>query len=138
MGAMRFLPALLVLLTAAPTPGSPQKLQKIRALLQQTRADQAGEEMLAALKAQLPPAQFAEVARTIKPAELVERFVEVYDRHFSEADIDALRAFYDSPLGQKLLAEQPAIARESIAVGQRYALEKLSQARAAKPSVPAR
>ena len=121
---------------AAPTP-SARKLQKIRSLLQLTRADQAGQNMLVALRAQLPPAQYADLEKRVKPEEIVERFVEVYDRHFSEADIDALAAFYGTPLGQKLLAESPAIAQESIAIGQKYALEKLNQARAAQ-SAPAK
>jgi hypothetical protein len=124
---------------AAPTPPPPgaRKLQKIRALLSLTRADQAGQNMLVALRAQLPPAQYADFEKRVNPEEIVERFVEVYDRHFSEADIDALAAFYGTPLGQKLLAESPAIAQESIAIGQKYALEKLNQARAA-PGAPAK
>jgi hypothetical protein len=142
---MRNLLAVLVIALAAPalaaapapSPASPRKLQKIRALLALTRADQAGQNLLVALRAQLPPAQFADLEKRVKPEEIAERFVEVYDRHFSEADIDALAAFYGTPLGQKLLAESPAIAQESIAIGQKYALEKLNQARAA-PGAPAK
>ena len=41
----------------------------------------------------------------------------VYVQHFSIDDLQQLAAFYQGPLGQKLLAENPSIATESMAIG---------------------
>ncbi len=39
----------------------------------------------------------------------------VYDKHFTEAELTDLVAFYKSPTGQKVVAEMPALFAESIA-----------------------
>ncbi|MFA6448073.1 MAG: DUF2059 domain-containing protein [bacterium] len=41
-------------------------------------------------------------------------YVPIYAKHFSDDDIKAMIAFYDSPVGKKLVAESPAIATESM------------------------
>jgi len=50
--------------------------------------------------------------------EMIDALVPIYQRHFSKADLDAILAFYTSPVGQKMQNENPAIAQESMqAVG---------------------
>jgi hypothetical protein len=50
--------------------------------------------------------------------EMIDAIVPIYQRHFSKADLDAILAFYTSPVGQKMQNENPAIAQESMqAVG---------------------
>ena len=51
---------------------------------------------------------------------LASTFIDVYSRHFSTDDVRQLLAFYRTPVGQKLLAETPAITRESIMAGQAW------------------
>lgn len=46
--------------------------------------------------------------------EMLEATVPVYQRHLTRADLQAMTAFYSSPIGQKLLREQPAMVRESM------------------------
>lgn len=46
--------------------------------------------------------------------EMVEATVPVYQRHLSKSDLDAMVAFYSSPVGQKILHEQPAMVQESM------------------------
>jgi hypothetical protein len=46
--------------------------------------------------------------------ELLQAMVPVYQKHFTKGDIDALVAFYTTPVGQKLLKETPAITAESM------------------------
>ncbi|HJO35064.1 MAG: DUF2059 domain-containing protein [Pseudomonadota bacterium] len=53
----------------------------------------------------------------------VEDMVEIYDRHFTHEEIDALLAFYDSPLGRKSIAVLPQISAESAAVGEAWGHE---------------
>jgi hypothetical protein len=46
--------------------------------------------------------------------EMLEATIPVYQRHLTKADLDAMVAFYASPVGQKLLHEQPAMVKESM------------------------
>jgi len=47
--------------------------------------------------------------------EMIEATVPVYQKHLSKSDVDAMIAFYSSPVGQKILREQPAMVQESMA-----------------------
>ena len=49
--------------------------------------------------------------------ELVELTIPIYEKHFTHDDIKQMIAFYQSPIGKKLLKKQPAILKESMAVG---------------------
>jgi hypothetical protein len=42
----------------------------------------------------------------------------IYKKHFDEADIDAMIAFYETPTGQKAIRKLPMLVQESMAVGQ--------------------
>jgi uncharacterized protein len=46
--------------------------------------------------------------------EMLEATIPVYQRHLTKADLDAMVAFYSSPVGQKILREQPAMVQESM------------------------
>jgi hypothetical protein len=46
--------------------------------------------------------------------EMLEATIPVYQRHLTKADLDAMVAFYASPIGQKILHEQPAMVQESM------------------------
>jgi hypothetical protein len=46
--------------------------------------------------------------------DLIRDVVPVYQRHLTRFDVEALIAFYSSPVGQKLRREQPAMMRETM------------------------
>ncbi len=46
--------------------------------------------------------------------EMLEATIPVYQRHLTKADLDAMVTFYSSPVGQKILHEQPAMVQESM------------------------
>jgi hypothetical protein len=46
--------------------------------------------------------------------EMIDAMMPAYQKHFTRGDIDAFVAFYNSPAGQKLLGEMPAITAESM------------------------
>ena len=46
--------------------------------------------------------------------ELLDVIVPVYQRHMTKSDIDAITAFYSSPVGQKMLREQPQMMQEAM------------------------
>jgi len=56
----------------------------------------------------------------IKPEELTELVVPVYERHFSDADVRELIKFYESPVGRKLVSTLPQITQEAMAAGQQW------------------
>jgi hypothetical protein len=49
--------------------------------------------------------------------EMMASTAEIYRRHFTHDDVQALIAFYRSPSGQKFLAEMPSLVQESMRSG---------------------
>jgi uncharacterized protein len=113
-------------------PLSPAKVTLIRRILQLTNA---GDLTLSAMEAALPaqraanpqiPAEFwtefSVRARRGVP-QLLERLIPIYDANFSEAQLQQLVRFYESPLGRHLIAVQPAVTVQSIQAGQQWGAE---------------
>lgn len=46
--------------------------------------------------------------------DMMQAMVPVYQKHFTEGDVDALIAFYSSPTGAKMLREMPEIMGEAM------------------------
>ena len=46
--------------------------------------------------------------------ELIAKMVPLYAKHFTETDLDALLAFYRSPIGRKTVEAMPALMQESM------------------------
>lgn len=71
--------------------------------------------------------------------QLTGQLVGIYDKHYTDDDIKALLQFYGSPVGQKVAAEMPKIAREiqaaSRATGAKAAKETLQALKAQNPGV---
>jgi hypothetical protein len=65
------------------------------------------------------PAINAVAARRVD--ELAEALAIIYASNFSVAEIHDIAGFYRSPTGQKFLAQQSVIARESMVAGQQWA-----------------
>lgn len=49
--------------------------------------------------------------------EMINAVISIYQRHLTKTDVEELIRFYSSPVGQKLLREQPQIMRESMRAG---------------------
>ena len=58
-----------------------------------------------------------------KKAELVYEVAIVYAKHFTEQELKELVAFYKSPLGQKMLKEEPVALDESFKRAQDWSIE---------------
>jgi len=71
--------------------------------------------------------------------QLTEQLVAIYDRHYTDDEIKTLLQFYGSPLGQKVAAETPKIAREiqaaSRTTGAKAAKEALQALKAENPEI---
>jgi len=70
----------------------------------------------------------AKVRNELNPrtAEVVAETARLYATRFTEQELKEALAFYKSPLGQKLLAQEPAIVGESMRSAESWA-EKLSE-----------
>jgi hypothetical protein len=44
--------------------------------------------------------------------DITQAMIPAYQKHFSKADIEAMNAFYSSPVGQKVLQELPVVVQE--------------------------
>jgi uncharacterized protein len=69
-------------------------------------ADLLREELFPAMRQRMP--EFTDLA------------ARIYAKHFTVADLEQLIAFYESPIGKKLVAEQPAMLTEMSAVAQAW------------------
>jgi hypothetical protein len=49
--------------------------------------------------------------------ELIALVIPIYERHFTHAEVKELIEFYQSPLGQKMLAKMPLVSTECIEAG---------------------
>ena len=58
---------------------------------------------------------------SVRSGELMNDAARIYASHFTEAELKQILAFYQSPLGQKLLAEEPKTADESMAMAGSWA-----------------
>lgn len=71
--------------------------------------------------------------------ELTQQLVAIYDKHYSDDDIKTMLQFYGSPVGQKVAAEMPKIAREiqaaSRTTGLKAAKEALQEVKAQNPQI---
>lgn len=125
---------------AAAQDTDEERRQNIRRLLEITKAvelgAQAGEQAIAQLKgnlAQLFPnvhGQGApevmvrigtvfeeEVRKEFTPEKLVSSITPIYEKYLSNDEVKALIAFYESPLGQKVVTVLPQIMREAFEDG---------------------
>lgn len=103
------------------------KQQQIRLLLALTGASQLGKQvmtqMIGSMKKimpQVPDLFWERFMKEVHPEELTDLIIPIYDRHFTDSDIRQLIAFYESPVGRKLVANLPAIMQESMAAGQTW------------------
>jgi uncharacterized protein len=114
--------------TAAQTGAA--KLAKIRELIKLMGTPHVAVELMksqaASIKTLLPFPPRAqddfekELLASIDVNELIDLIAPIYDRHFSEEDIDGILAFYRTPLGQRVTKALPEIAAESQDAGRQW------------------
>lgn len=110
---------------------TPEKEVVIRRLLEATRTAEmmmatieSGLAMQRASNPNIPPVfwdRFAARVRQERGA-LIDSIVPIYGRAFSLAELQQLLQFYQTPLGKRLVAATPDIARESMQAGQRWGM----------------
>ena len=53
-------------------------------------------------------------AKTLDLSGMLDDMIPVYQHHLTKQDVSAMLAFYESPTGQKMLREQPAMMAEAM------------------------
>jgi hypothetical protein len=123
---------------AAPATGG-ASAQQVRELMDtlglKNMLAQMNNVMVQQVARLMPCVPEATVAATFNDPQaqedIVNKLVPVYQRHFSSEDIYGLLAFYNSPLGQKVLHEMPATMQEGMQVGRQWG-EQRAEAMVAK------
>lgn len=117
----------LCLVAVAPSIWSQktQKEEKIMELLNLSGSGNIGKQYFVSIMDQfqnifpdVPKEFWSEAKSLMDPNDLIEIIIPIYNRHFSQEDIEGLIAFYKTPLGQKLVKEQPIIMQESMRAGE--------------------
>jgi uncharacterized protein len=53
-----------------------------------------------------------ELVKDMPVDEITQAMIPTYQKHFTKSDIEAMNAFYSSPVGQKVLGELPLVMQE--------------------------
>jgi len=56
----------------------------------------------------------ADLIKNMPVDDIIQAMIPAYQDHFTRGDIQAMNAFYSSPVGQKVLEELPAVNQEGI------------------------
>jgi hypothetical protein len=120
---------------AAPATATPSAMHaKVKRLLELTGASNLGMQMIDGLihnfKEGLPgvPDDFWTAFRAkIKADDMVEMIIPVYEKHLTEEDVDALIAFYSSPLGRRFVEKQPLILADTMKLGEAWGAKLADQ-----------
>ncbi|MFM2064659.1 MAG: hypothetical protein RLZZ507_4330 [Cyanobacteriota bacterium] len=59
---------------------------------------------------------------------MIKEYIPLYDKYFTNEEIKALIAFYQTPIGQKTLAVTPQITQDSTEIGIKYGREAAQRA----------
>jgi len=134
-------------LAQAPKPADPAALAQAKIFLEKSGSAAVSQQMvsgiLAAQKASLEranPGKTAEINEMIGlmqaefakeiPA-MIDAMAGVYARHFTKDELTEVTAFYETPVGRKMVKEMPQIVSETMTVaqtfGQKIAVEVLTK-----------
>ena len=108
-------------------PSARKKIKAIRQLLVVTGTSklmaQEMDQMVASLRNGLPdapPEFWTKFRARVNTDDLIALIVPVYDKYYTLDDINGLLAFYQTPLGQKVITTLPQVTRESMTIGQAW------------------
>lgn len=103
------------------------KADKLKQLLELQGSGKMGETviktMIESYKKAYPSVDakiWDEFASEMKGSEMVALIIPIYDKYYTESDIDQLIAFYNTPIGKKSIELMPVIMQESMSVGQEW------------------
>ncbi|MFA9188687.1 DUF2059 domain-containing protein [Flavobacterium magnesitis] len=106
---------------------STSKSQKINQLLELTGSGKMAtlmmDQMMESFKnsySKVNEEFWEDFKNEVKAEDLEKMIIPIYDKHYTESDIDQLIAFYNSPIGKKMISTMPQVMQESMIVGQAW------------------
>lgn len=127
-------PSIALKAPATSVPMSAEKAATIRRLLTLLGTEKLTQQrialVLSSMQAAMPDASpdlWTKIRASINYNELVELLVPIYSRHYTQQDVDGLIAFYQTPLGQKVVSQLPQISKESLLAGQQWGQQKAQE-----------
>jgi hypothetical protein len=106
------------------------KETKIRNLLKITKTDelaiQSMDQMISMFKssnADVNTKFWDDFKKEVDVNSLIDLIVPIYDKYYSETEIEELTAFYNSPIGKKTIDTLPKLTQESMVAGQQWGME---------------
>lgn len=109
---------------------STSKQNKVRELLIVTKTDvlalQTMDQMIKVFQnsyAAVDTKFWEEFKKEIDNNRLIDLMIPIYEKHYTEEEIQELINFYNTPIGKKTIENLPKITQESMEVGQQWGLE---------------
>jgi hypothetical protein len=106
------------------------KRQNIRRLLELTGSARIGQQVIRQMmetfkkaNPKVPESFWNQMANEFDSAAMVDLVVPIYDKHLTHEDVKGLIAFYESPVGRKMVSVLPAIIQESLQAGQQWGMD---------------
>lgn len=106
------------------------KETKIRNLLKITKTDQLAiqgmDQMISMFKnsnSDVSTQFWDEFKKEVDVNSLIDLMVPIYDKYYSENEIEELTVFYNSPIGKKTIDTLPKLTQESMLVGQQWGMQ---------------
>lgn len=120
-------------LYALSEDAQPASKESIQTLMQTTGAANMAKQMsvqiipmLKKLVPEAPDSFWEDFFKEINAEQINELIIPIYQKYLTEQDVQAINAFYQSPVGQKLIRVQPQISKESMVAGQLWG-QKIAQ-----------
>lgn len=108
--------------------------ENVLTLMNNIGAGNMSKQMIAqfqpALRQMIPEADeefWSKINENMKPANIDEVMIPVYQQHLSAAEVKDINAFYNSAAGKKMLAIQPLLVKESIEAGKKWGQDTATQ-----------
>ena len=110
--------------------GQTSKEVQIRKLLELSGSGkigaQVGQNMIGLFKkkhAEVPEEFWTEVLNEFNSDAIIDMVIPIYDKYYTESEINELIVFYNSEIGKKMIATMPSVVQESMQAGQVWGKE---------------
>lgn len=99
---------------------SPEKLQELNKLSAAFNFTATKNALLGNIFKDMPEMLVDLIKKKFTEDDLIEKIINIYDKHFTLEDVQDLNKFYASPIGVKLLSLAPQISCDMLAMGQEW------------------
>jgi uncharacterized protein len=113
-----------IIFTSQSYSQSESKKAKILEMISLTGADKLGIQMFNSMidsfkksNQNVPEEFWIELEKEVDANELVQLYIPIYDKYYTEEDLENLIVFYKSPTGRKVTSIMPTMVAESMEVG---------------------